>query len=77
MGELDAPDDERKYRSKHIQQPRNNKYPTQLHLLVIFLYLDARNHDYQVYFVLFVCRNCTFKYYVNEFLASRSQASAA
>jgi len=28
MGELDAPDDERKYRSKHIEQPRNNNYPT-------------------------------------------------
>jgi len=22
---LDAPDDERKYRSKHVEQPRNNK----------------------------------------------------
>jgi hypothetical protein len=24
---LDAPDDERKYRSKHVEQPRNNKLP--------------------------------------------------
>jgi hypothetical protein len=32
----DAPDDERKYRSKHVQQPRNNEiinYPTRLHLV--------------------------------------------
>jgi len=33
---LEAPDDERKYRSKHVEQSRNNgiiNFPTQLHLV--------------------------------------------
>jgi hypothetical protein len=56
MGELDAPDDERKYRSKHVEQPGSNNYPTLLHLVCYFriFYLDARMHDYQVYCGLFV-----------------------
>jgi hypothetical protein len=33
---LEAPDDERQYRSKHVEQSRNNRiinFPTQLHLV--------------------------------------------
>jgi hypothetical protein len=30
---LNVPDNERKYRSKHVEQPRTINYPTQLHLV--------------------------------------------
>ena len=49
---LEAPDDERKYRSKPVQQPRNNKLSYTLHLAGHFrirvLYHDARKHEYLV-----------------------------
>jgi hypothetical protein len=57
---LNAPDDERKYRSKHVEQLGIINYPTQLHLVGYFnkLYHDARKHEYQVYLTfLLVWRN--------------------
>jgi hypothetical protein len=46
---LDAPDYERKYRSKHVEQPRNSKLSYTVASFGHFrrLYLDARNHVYQ------------------------------
>jgi len=49
---LDAPDDERKYHSKHVQQPRNNKLSYTVascwSFSCIILYYDARKHEYRV-----------------------------
>jgi len=42
---LDAPDYERKCRSKHVEQPRNTQLPLVGHFRK--LYYDARNHEYQ------------------------------
>jgi len=49
---LDAPDDERKLLSKHVEQPRNNKFSYTVASCWSFciLYLDAWNHEYQIYF---------------------------
>jgi hypothetical protein len=51
---LDAPDDERKYRSKHVQQPKNNKFSYTVASCWSFriLYLDARNRGYQINLLL-------------------------
>jgi len=48
---LNALDDERKYRSKHVEQPKKIIYPTLLHLVGHFriVFLDTRNHEYQEY----------------------------
>jgi hypothetical protein len=39
---LDAPDDERKYRSKHIEQPRNNKLSYTLLYFWSFSYIKRK-----------------------------------
>ena len=61
---LDAPDDERKYLSKHVEQPRNNNYPTQLHLVGHFLklYYSLRG----ISFVKNVCRFIESQEYVSS-----------
>ena len=44
---LEAPDDERQYRSKHVEQSRNNKIincPTQLHLVGHFYEICIMMH---------------------------------
>jgi hypothetical protein len=48
---LDAFDDERKYHSKHVEQPRNNKLSYTVATFRHFckLYHDARNHEYKLY----------------------------
>jgi hypothetical protein len=48
---LDAPDDEWKYRSKHVEQSRNNKLSYTVASFGHFhkLYHDAQNHECQVY----------------------------
>jgi len=40
---LDAPDDERKYRSKHVEQPRNNKLSYTVDLVGYFRKLNCGN----------------------------------
>jgi hypothetical protein len=51
---LDAPDDERKYRSKYVEQPRNNKLSYTVAFFGHFriLYHDARKHEYQIEILL-------------------------
>jgi hypothetical protein len=47
---LDAPDDERNYRSKHVEQPRNNKlsYSVASCWSILYIISYARKHEYQV-----------------------------
>jgi len=51
---LDTPDDERKHHSKQVEQPRNNKfsYIVASYWLFHILYLDARNHEYQMWYTV-------------------------
>ena len=52
--QLKAPDDERKYRSKHVEQSRNNKLSYTVASCGPFclLYHDTWRHDYHLSFVL-------------------------